>query len=256
MYDVFISYSHVQREWVRGQLLPRLEEEGLKVIIDDRDFEIGVPSLVNMERAVDNSRHTLVVLTPAWLASEWTEFESLLVGITDPAARRRKVIPLLLEACKLPPRLAILTFADFTQPPERNAQMSRLVKSLSTQSKGDAAPTAIERAPKPIIDFCVRRRLLPLLHQLTAAQNPKLYQEVFVELPTGYTDADLEVHLAHVRDAFALLDLRGMSGASQALSIPLEQVYVELQAEADNPSERDYDRLLFEQDVREQLELL
>jgi hypothetical protein len=149
-YDVFISYSHVQREWVRGQLLPRLKEEGLKVIIDYRDFKIGVPSLVNMERAVDNSRHTLVVLTPAWLASEWTEFESLLVGTTDPAARRRKVIPLLLETCKLPPRLAMLTFADFTQPSEREAQMTRLVKSISTQSKGDAAPTTIERDPKPI----------------------------------------------------------------------------------------------------------
>jgi hypothetical protein len=113
---------------------------------------------------------------------------------------------------------------------------------------------SVNRFADALIDFCVHRRLLPLLHQLTAAQNPKRYQEVFGELPTGYTDADLQVYLAHVRDAFALLDLRGMSGASQALSIPLEQVYVELQAEADNPSERDYDRLLFEQDVREQLE--
>ena len=29
-YDVFISYSHVQQEWVRGQLLPQLEKAGLK----------------------------------------------------------------------------------------------------------------------------------------------------------------------------------------------------------------------------------
>lgn len=149
-YDVFISYSHVQREWVRGQLLPQLEKAGLKVIIDYRDFEIGVPSLVNMERAVDNSRHTLVVLTPAWVASEWTEFESLLVGTTDPAARRRQVILLLLETCKLPPRFAMLTFADFTQPSEHEVQMARLVKSILTQSKGDAAPTTIESDPKPI----------------------------------------------------------------------------------------------------------
>jgi TIR domain len=113
-YDVFISYSHVQREWVRSQLLPPLEKAGLKVVIDYRDFEIGVACLVNMEQALDNSRHTLLVLTPAWLAREWTAFESLLVGTTDPAARRRKVIPLLLEPCQLPPRLAMLTFADFT----------------------------------------------------------------------------------------------------------------------------------------------
>lgn len=112
----------------------------------------------------------------------------------------------------------------------------------------------VNRIADTLIDFCVRKCLLPLLHQLTAATNQKLYQEVFGELPSGYTDADLTIYLAHVREAFALLDLRSMSGASQALSIPLEQVYVELQAEADNPSEHDYDRLLFEQDVREQLE--
>ncbi|MBM4257237.1 MAG: TIR domain-containing protein [Deltaproteobacteria bacterium] len=55
-YDVFISYSHVDRGWVWGELLPRLEQAGLRVCIDDRDFEIGTPSLINMERAADSSR--------------------------------------------------------------------------------------------------------------------------------------------------------------------------------------------------------
>lgn len=89
-YDLFISYSHADRAWVWDELLPRLEDAGLQVCIDDRDFEIGVPSLINMERAVDNSRHTLIVLTPAWIESQWTEFESLLAGTANPAGRRRK----------------------------------------------------------------------------------------------------------------------------------------------------------------------
>ena len=52
-YDVFISYSHQDGDWVWKYLLPRLERAGLRVCIDTRDFEIGTPSLVNMERAVD-----------------------------------------------------------------------------------------------------------------------------------------------------------------------------------------------------------
>ena len=40
-YDVFISYSHVDKAWVNGELLPRLEEAGLKVCIDQRDFRPG-----------------------------------------------------------------------------------------------------------------------------------------------------------------------------------------------------------------------
>jgi len=134
-YDVFISYSHHDKDWVRGELLPQLERAGLRVCIDYRDFEIGTPSLVNMERAVDNCRHTLIVLTPDWINSEWTEFESLLAGTGDPAGRRRKLIPLMLKPCKLPPRIAMLTYADFTQPSERGAQMARLIKSLRNLAK-------------------------------------------------------------------------------------------------------------------------
>ncbi len=129
-YDVFISYDHADRTWVHGELLPWLKEAGLKVCIDECDFEVGTPSLVNMERAVDNSRHTLLVLTPAWIEGEWTEFESLLAGTGDPAGRRRRLIPLMLEPCKLPPRIAMLTCADLTQPSERGVRMARLIKSL------------------------------------------------------------------------------------------------------------------------------
>lgn len=62
---------------MQGWLPPRLEKASLRVCIDFRDFDVGVPSLVNMERAIDNSRRTLLVLTPAWVSSEWTEFEAL-----------------------------------------------------------------------------------------------------------------------------------------------------------------------------------
>lgn len=133
-YDVFISYSHTDNEWVRGELLPRLEQAGLRVCIDYRDFEIGVPSLVNMERAVDDSRHTLVVLTPNWVESEWTEFESLLAGTADPAGRRRKLFPLTLKPCKLPSRIAMLTCADFTQPHDHANEFGRLVRQLQSAS--------------------------------------------------------------------------------------------------------------------------
>lgn len=133
-YDVFISYSSKDAAWVRGELLPRLEQAGLKVIIDFRDFEVGTPSLINMERAVDTSRHTLVVLTPNWIASEWTEFESLLVGTRDPAGRRRKLIPLLLEQCDLPSRIAMLTYLDMRDSRSIDAHMARLTRSLMSSA--------------------------------------------------------------------------------------------------------------------------
>jgi hypothetical protein len=171
-YDLFISYSHHDSEWVRETLLPRLESEGLRVCIDYRDFEIGVPNLINMERAVDGSHHTLIVLTPSWRQSEWTEFESLLASATDPAGRRRKLIPLMLAPCELPSRIAMLTCADFTQPDERPTQFRRLLNQLrqpqeTPKSSSSELPTFV--AGPPIAhprQFFGRRRELRRLFNL------------------------------------------------------------------------------------------
>ena len=129
-FDVFISYSHDDRAWVKKELRPVLEAAGLRVCIATRDFEVGVPKLVNIERAVDASRHTILVLTPAWVTSQSTEFESLLVGTSDPSGRQGRLIPLVLEACDVPPRIAMLEHVDFKHPAARKEQMARLLTAL------------------------------------------------------------------------------------------------------------------------------
>lgn len=129
-YDAFISYSHKDSAWVRDTLLPHLEREGLCVCIDFRDFEPGAPSLVNMENAVERSHKTLIVLTPEWVASQWTTFESLLIQTDDPAGRKARMIPLRLKPCEPPKRIAMLTYADFTQPSEVEFQLQRLVTAI------------------------------------------------------------------------------------------------------------------------------
>jgi TIR domain len=86
-YNVFISYSPAERDWVHEKLVPDLESAGLKVLIGRRDFEIGVPTVTNLERAIEQSERTLVVISPGWLENEWTEFEGLLTASADPAGR-------------------------------------------------------------------------------------------------------------------------------------------------------------------------
>lgn len=127
VYDVFISYSPADREWTEEWLRPRLEAAGLQVCTDD-DFEPGVPRLINTERAVGNSRQALLVLSPAWVASEWSEFAALLSQTFDPAARQRRLLPLMLEPCQVPPRIALLTSIDFTRPTTRDKEVQRVVK--------------------------------------------------------------------------------------------------------------------------------
>ena len=146
-YDVFISYSHADRTWVWDELLPRLEQSGLRVCIDDRDFEVGIPSIVNMEQAADTSRHTIVVLTPAWVQSQWTDFESLLIATKDPAGRLRKLMPLMLELCEPPQRIAILTRINFFQT-SRVDPFDRLLQQLGNTVRA-AKPRRSSSRKKP-----------------------------------------------------------------------------------------------------------
>jgi tetratricopeptide (TPR) repeat protein len=129
-YDIFISYSHKDEEWVVNTLLPALEQASLKVCIDYRDFDAGKPSIVNMEDAVDESRHTVLVLTPNWTGSEWTDFEAVLTQTDDPVGRRQKMIPIMLEKCDPPKRVKSLTYVDFMRSDRLDNAWKQLFKAL------------------------------------------------------------------------------------------------------------------------------
>jgi len=141
-YDVFISYSSQDRKWVRDELLKQLEARGLKACVDLRDFQRGAPTVKEIERALQTSRKTLLILTPAYLESGWTEFETLILQTLDPANRDLRLIPLLKEKCDLPPRIKYLTYVDFTTPEDVDIAWTQLLTALG-------APPVLEPADEP-----------------------------------------------------------------------------------------------------------
>jgi len=203
-YDVFVSYSDQDADWVKNWLVPRLREAGLRVCIDVDCFEVGTPALVNMERAINESRKTLLVLTPDWVASEWTPFESLLVQTEDPAARHRHFIPLVLQPTQAPIRLAALTSADFTDPSNWNDQLNRVVHAvegeLSSLGVAEAAPLSCFVSTKMTLtdvrslirDVLARLNIQPLLVEERGAQ-PESFAEFLIPLIKGADFAITEV---------------------------------------------------------------
>ena len=147
-FDVFISYSHKDKDWVRNWLLPKLESAGVSYCIDDDQFDIGVPALINMERAVERSRKTLLVLSENWMASECTNFESLLVQTEDPIGLRQTFLPLKLDDCKLSRRLGIFTYADFQTPEGQKKNILRVVAQIL---EGKPQPTHRPRLPNRLV---------------------------------------------------------------------------------------------------------
>ncbi|MBI5383164.1 MAG: TIR domain-containing protein [Verrucomicrobia bacterium] len=129
-FDVFISYSSKDKAWVRGELLKRLEEAGLKAIIYFRDFTPGAASIKEMEHGVVKCRKTLLVLTPNYLESEWCEIEFRMAQTLDPANRDHRIVPLLRTECEKPLSIAALTHIDFTDGADHDLAWRQLLTAL------------------------------------------------------------------------------------------------------------------------------
>ena len=129
-YDVFVSYSSANKEWVRKIFVPILEKAGLKVCDYYRDFDVGAPIVMEMERAILESRKTIPVLSPAYLKSGWTEFESLMFQTLDAANRNRRVLPVIFETCELPLRIKYMNCINFANPDDIDIEWERLSRAL------------------------------------------------------------------------------------------------------------------------------
>jgi TIR domain len=118
VWDVFVSYRHQQPDgpWVREVLVERLRAAGLRVL--------------EMARGVEESRYTLAVLSPAYLAGNFTELESVLAEHLGLEASERRLLAVMREPCR--PRLGIRArlWLDMTSDEEVDRNLPRLVEEL------------------------------------------------------------------------------------------------------------------------------
>ena len=131
-YDVFISYRQREPEksWVRQTLLPRLTEAGLRVMIDFKHFRLGAPLITEMERAVKQSRYTLIVATPAYFESSFTEFENLLSQHLGLEKAQHQLLLIMRETTDLTLRLSYKLWLAMTTDEEVEENLPRLIEAL------------------------------------------------------------------------------------------------------------------------------
>src|SRR5262245_59583831 len=108
LYDYFVSYADDDRAWAEGYLLDALAAAGLRCHSESA-FALGVPRLIEFERAIAQSRWVLIVLSPAYLSDSFGQFANLLAQSFGLEAGSWPVIPLILKPVALPQRLANLT---------------------------------------------------------------------------------------------------------------------------------------------------
>ena len=95
-HDLFISYAEADKAWVNGYLLAALTEAGVQWH-SEATFALGVPRLLEFQRAVQQSRRTLLILTPAYLAEGSSHFTDVLAQSYGVETGAWPVIPLILD---------------------------------------------------------------------------------------------------------------------------------------------------------------
>ena len=216
-HDVFIFYSSADADWVRGELLKRIEDAGLRAFIDFRDFRPGAANIKEMERGVTTCRKTLVVLTPSYLDSEWCEIESVMSQTQDLTKREPRLIPLLKSRCEKPLRIGVLTHVDFTDDADRDLAWRRLLTALDAtaqQPAANAIPTEIQTELDRAKEFSDADRFaeaIPILQQaLTAADDfghgvARVKVRVALAFALYEAREDFTSAEQHFRDALALV---------------------------------------------------
>ncbi|XP_063442817.1 toll-like receptor 6 [Mytilus trossulus] len=78
-YDAFIAYSEKDVEWVIHTALPKLESDdagkACSLCLHHRDFIVGNTIADNIYNSVENSYHTILLITNDFLRSEWCMME-------------------------------------------------------------------------------------------------------------------------------------------------------------------------------------
>jgi hypothetical protein len=131
-YDVFLSYRDQEpdRSWARKVLLPRLEAQGARACIDFRDFRLGRPRLKATEEAVESSRYTLSVLTPAYLASQLAELGSILARFLGDDTNQSRWLGVLREPCRPGLDMRSRMLLDMSDDADLDANVIRLAFEL------------------------------------------------------------------------------------------------------------------------------
>ncbi|WP_299487631.1 TIR domain-containing protein [Acaryochloris sp. IP29b_bin.137] len=128
-YDLFISYADADRAWVEGYLLSALEQADIQCHTKD-DFNLGLPKLLAIERAIQESKWVVLIISNAYMAEVANNFIERLSSSYGLETGTWPVIPLILEPVQLPTRLNTVVHLNATDPSDRKDVIARLCNQL------------------------------------------------------------------------------------------------------------------------------
>ncbi|CAM3400539.1 toll/interleukin-1 receptor domain-containing protein [Aequorivita lipolytica] len=220
---IFFSYSRDDSEFVLS-LAKSLREAGAKVWLDQLDIKPGNRWDNSIENALKTSHTLLVVLSKSSVKSN-----NVLDEVSYALEENKKVVPVLLEECKIPFRLRRLQYATFAEGHKKG--IDSLVSALQLDDTvanrlADVAelpilpkPKPIPPTPDPILD--------PIEQDLPNYYKPKKTSNAWMYILSG---------LAVLAVLAVVLILSTSGDTDKELHIPDEQYNNQIVNTNDNPT--------------------
>ena len=161
--DAFISYNKADEAWVKA-LAEKIENEvveinsvrrNLSVFFAPWDIEFGANILNRIDDGLREAQFFLVVMSPEFFASGWTNLEWTDQVALNPKNANSRIIPLFYRDVSLdskdrisfPPPFGVLNRLDFREPEDFEPAYRELIRILKRQPKhrGSVGPVKAYR---------------------------------------------------------------------------------------------------------------
>lgn len=147
MKDFFVSYNRADRAWAEW-LAWQLEAASYTTVIQAWDFRQGGNYVLDMQRAIEGAQRTLIVLSPDFLASQYTAPEWAAAFAKDPTGAQGRLLPVRVRDCQPTGLLAQIVYIDLVGTKDRDEARQRLLAgAASGRVKPDQEPGMPELVP-------------------------------------------------------------------------------------------------------------